>query len=349
MERVEIAALSKIADVLADNNRSPIVPEVDIWKKIFNNAELGDLYEEREPQFSVEIQKFGWGPEDKNIYFNENTYNALFESFKELQYRQPELIKLLNYTAKKIYLGRILVTNADNDIVSEYCSGRHRDFYELFEQLNDYQRNDAINKYCKRSFKELKRNLNILGLEIVFGDTEFSIVPFTDRSLQSDFDINIISQWLGENYPNVANSYMLARKAYASGDGVGCIGHCRNIITGIFTYKKEHDREWYSGLQKVCHADKNINTIDRPKDIPKIMYNAHTQDDKQKYQYPRFNFINKLYVFTCDLGAHINEGNFVEGVPDLEESSIEDALWALRATEDMLIWIFQTGNMNFEG
>ena len=60
---------------------------------------------------------------------------------------------------------------------------------------------------------------------------------------------------------------------------------------------------------------------------------------------PPTNFINKLYVFTCDLGAHINEGYTENGEVDLEEASIEDALWSLRATEDMLIWIYQTGNM----
>lgn len=87
MERIEIAALSKIADILSDNNKSPIIPEVDVWKKVFNNAELGDLYEEREPQFIVKIQPYGYGPEERDIYFNENTYNGLFESFKELQYR----------------------------------------------------------------------------------------------------------------------------------------------------------------------------------------------------------------------------------------------------------------------
>ena len=30
MERIEIAALSKIADILSDNNKSPIIPEVDV-------------------------------------------------------------------------------------------------------------------------------------------------------------------------------------------------------------------------------------------------------------------------------------------------------------------------------
>ena len=345
MERIEIAALSKIADILSDNNKSPIIPEVDVWKKVFNNAELGDLYEEREPQFIVKIQPYGYGPEERDIYFNENTYNGLFESFKELQYRMDELAKLLNNVAKKMYLYRVLRVDADTEIVSKYCRNRRVDFDEFFESLPDNEQSNIIYKYCNKGVEELRRSLNILGFEIACENSEFCIVPFTARSEQSNFDINIISQWLDNKYPNVAESYLAARKAYANGDGTGCIGHCRNVITGIFTYKKESDREWYSGLQKICHADKNISEIDRPKDIPGIKYNAHGPDKKNKYQYPRFNFINKLYVFTCDLGAHINEGYTENGEVDLEEASIEDALWSLRATEDMLIWIYQTGNM----
>ena len=39
-------------------------------------------------------------------------------------------------------------------------------------------------------------------------------------------------------YFNVYESYEAARKAFANGDAVGCITHCRNIITGIFSYKR---------------------------------------------------------------------------------------------------------------
>lgn len=31
---------------------------------------------------------------------------------------------------------------------------------------------------------------------------------------------------------------------------------------------------------------------------------------------------------------------------DLEEVTLEDALWILRMTEDILIWLYQTGNIN---
>ena len=119
---------------------------------------------------------------------------------------------------------------------------------------------------------------------------------------------------------------------------------CRNIITGIFSSQKSEQRKWLDGLKKICHKDKNINNVQANK-IAEMKYNENSNEASERYQYPRFNFINKLYVFTCDLGAHINEGYTENGEVDLEEASIEDALWSLRATEDMLIWIYQTGNM----
>ena len=53
METRELAALSQIAEVLSDNNKSPLIPSEDIWKKIFCGAGLEDLFEERAPQFQM--------------------------------------------------------------------------------------------------------------------------------------------------------------------------------------------------------------------------------------------------------------------------------------------------------
>ena len=82
MEKIEIAALSQIADILSDSEKSPIVPEEDVWKKIFYNAELGEMFEERSPQFKVVESSYGWHADEKNVYFNDKTYNGLIESFK---------------------------------------------------------------------------------------------------------------------------------------------------------------------------------------------------------------------------------------------------------------------------
>ena len=119
------------------------------------------------------------------------------------------------------------------------------------------------------------------------------------------------------------------------------ISHCRNIITGIFTYKKDEQRKWLDGLKKVCYKDKNIINVQANK-IGEYNYNANSPDVNARYQYPRFNFIYKLYSFTCALGAHINEGNVSDATVDFEDVTLEDAFMALKATEAVLIWIYQT-------
>lgn len=79
--------------------------------------------------------------------------------------------------------------------------------------------------------------------------------------------------------------------------------------------------------------------------ILNIEYNSHSEKIEERYQYPRFNFINKLYVLACDLGVHANEGNIEQSIIDSEVTSMEDALWILRSTENFMIWLYQTGNM----
>ncbi len=54
------------------------------------------------------------------------------------------------------------------------------------------------------------------------------------------------------------------------------------------------------------------------------------------------NLIYKLYSFTCALGAHITEGNVNGENIDFETATLEDAFMALRMTESVLIWLYQT-------
>ena len=239
MEKVEIAALSKIADILANNINSPIIPKEDIWKKIFYNAELGDLFEEKSQQFRIVVESYGWGNNEKNLYHNDRTYNAIFESFRELEYRFEELVKLLNSMAEKMSLHRVLIEDVEEKVKNAYPKSRIKYFDDFFKQVDNEEKNTIINKYSTKGFRTLRRNFNIIGTEIFWDNDTFSVIPFADRGMESDFNINVINQWLHRKYPNVCESYEDARKAFGNGDEVGCITHCRNIITGIFSYKKE--------------------------------------------------------------------------------------------------------------
>lgn len=348
MEKLEIAALSKIADILSDSVNSPVVPKEDIWKKIFYNSEQGAIFEDVSGQLRPVVERYGYDAGEENIYHNKKTYNALLHSFQELADDKNELVKLLNSIANKISLYRVLVSGFENRMNHDYPKSKGKYIDEYFITINNEIRNQIINTYSNKEFRKLKRNLNVLGLEIIWNEDEFIIVPFSNIGSEGDFELNIINLWLIEKYGDISESYTSARKAYGNGDCIGCITHCRSVITGMCSIKKNDGREWYSGLQKICNADKNISNLTNPKNISNIKYEVHSQDVNQRYQYPRFNMINKLYVMTCDLGAHNTEGNINvgDGVVDSEITTMEDALWVLRMTEDLLIWLFQTGNMN---
>lgn len=297
----------------------------------------------------INVREFNpvWHPDEKDVYFNDKTYNGLIESFKELEYRRAELVKLLNNIASKMSLRRIL----ESDIDEKIKIPRKYDYFEDYFEAQDRDgKNEIINEYSRSVFKKLRRNLNLISLDIHFEDNEFTIMSFTERTEVNDFDLNLITRWLAEKYPEVCKSYEAARKAYSSGDESGCVTHCRNILTGIFTYNKQEGREWYSGLQKACKKDKNILNVKNLKNIKQMKYDSHSADREHRYKYPRFRMISEVYAITCDLGAHINEGNVTETNDeikvDLEEVTLEDALWILRMTEDILIWLYQTGNIN---
>lgn len=345
MDSIQEIALSKIADILSSTNI--IAPKVDIWKKIFNNAGLSDNFELRAPQFKTKEDKYGYGENEVQFYHNDKCYNALYETFKELQDEQEELKKLLNSIANKISIRNIFSDNIERKIKKNNYKIRNMDIIEYLEVIDLIEKNQLLNEYANKSFNALRHNFNILELDFSFDKDEeeqLCIIPFTDGIRESSFDNNILLQWLSKRYPNIEESYIKAMKAYSMDDGVGCISHCRNIITGIFTYEKDEQKKWFDGLKKACKKDKNINNIN-VNDIPKVSYNINSPDVNNRYQYPRYNLIYRLYCLTCALGAHKNEGNLNNGTVDFEEVKIEDAFMTLRITEDVLIWLYQSNEM----
>lgn len=340
MVDIKTGTLSKIADILADNNKSPINPATDVWKKIFCNAELEHLYLEKEPQYRVTSNFV----DEK--YFNDRTYNALYETFKGLQFQFEDLVKLLNSIANKMYIYRIFSNDAEKKIKRETTLFKEDYLDELFRKLDGVQINKFLSQYSNPAFQSLKINLNNIGLDISHDCDGFCIRPFTQNYNDDITELDIVSQWLYTKYNNVFQSYEDAKKSFGNGDKTACITHCRNIITGIFSYKKDDGTEWYRGLHKMCYQDKNIQHLTNSKKISETKYNVHSPKVEERYQYPRFNLINRIYVFTCDLGAHINEGNISDGEIEHEVPTMEDALFALRMTENVLIWLYQTGNMD---
>ncbi len=339
MDTLQEIAISKIADILSSTNL--VRPQVDIWKRIFNNAGLAKLYESRASQLVTIVETYGYGADEKNLSHNDKCYNGLYESFKELEHDQGVLLKLFNNIAEKLSIVNVFIEGVEKEIKKQSYNIKNMPIDEYLKKVGLTKKNVLLNQYSTQEFQLLRNNFNILALDICFDENGLAILPFTGRITENDFDKSVLMQWLSLNYLNIARSYTSAIQAYSNSDASGCIGHCRNIITGIFSYKKDEQRKWLYGLREACYQDKNIMNVEINK-ISKYNYNANSPDSNARYQYPRFNYIYKLYSFTSALGAHINEGNKSDGILDVEDVTLEDAFMALKATEAVLIWVYQT-------
>ncbi len=341
MDSIKDIAISKVADILTSSNL--LMLEVDIWKKIFNNAGLSEYFQLRKPQFTVRVESYGFNQSDAHYYNNDKCYNALYETFMELvlEGTKEEFFSLMNSIVSRLFIYRVFKEDIEYDLKREYPRGKCNFLEDYLKNLNVEEKNRMLMKYPSKDFKHLCTNVNILGLDICFDIEGLCLMPFTGSLRESSFDNSVILQWLSEGYSNIAESYVDAMKACSTGDEVGCIAHCRNVITGIFTYKKDAQRKWLDGLHKVCCKDKNILNVPINK-IHELKYNANAEDANSRYQYPRYNLVYKLYSYTCALGAHKNEGNINEAGVEFEDTTLEDAFLALRMTEDLLIWLYQT-------
>ena len=235
MDKGQEIAISRIADILSSSNL--VIPSVDIWKKIFNNAGLSDLYETRSPQFTTRVESYGFRPDERNYYHNEMCYNGLYKSFKDLEYDRENFLKLLQCIVEKININCIFISDVERIIKKENPRIKVMFIDEYISRIGIAEKNSILSKYANKNFKVFRSNCNILELEICFDDEGLGVFPFTGGVRESSFDNSILIQWLERKYANVAESYTDAIKAYSNGDEIGCITHCRNVITGIFTYK----------------------------------------------------------------------------------------------------------------
>ncbi|WP_304507979.1 hypothetical protein [Anaerotignum sp.] len=329
MDKNQNIAISKIADILSGDKL--LLPSIDIWKKIFYNAGMGVTYETYHINLVVSHKQISW---EDYYYHNDRCFSALLEILQNIEFKS--MLLLFNSILDKITLYQAFDENVTESITTRNYTNKYVDIVEYVRDLKSNEKaNELLANNPSTNFLLLRHNLNMLGLDITLDGTKLIASPFTYLSTQTSEEANLINTWLSENYPNILKSYEDARKAYGSSDPVGCLTHCRNIITGILSYKKSDKKDWDYGLQQVCKKDKNIANISNPKDI--LKYNK-----ADNYNYPRFRLIYRLYSYLCDLGPHINEGNLVDDkTVDIEDTDMTDAFMGLRMTEDILIWLYQ--------
>lgn len=336
MDNNQNIAISRLADILSSGRL--IEAETDIWKKIFYNAGLGEIYEEYHVRLVVTHKQISW---EDHYFHNARCFSALLEIFQNSEFKS--LLQLFNSILEKITLYRAFDEDVHKLIRARTFHGSYFDIVDYIKGLkSDEKANEELLRYPSSDFLYLKRNLNMLSLDVVIQEgTKLVAVPFTYLSEQMNEETSLINNWLSDNYSNISKSYEDAKKAYGTSDAVGCLAHCRNIITGFCTYMKDEQTEWLMGLKEVCKRDKNIVNIIRPKDITDKPHDPHNTDVNRRYRYPRFNIIYKVYSYLSALGAHVNEGNIVADAVDVEDTDMTDAFMGLRMTEDILIWLYQ--------
>lgn len=331
-------ATSKICDILSSGNLIP--PEIDIWKKIFYNAGLNDLYDSNNTSLQCRCIDSYY----QTYKHNSKCYSTLYNILITLDYSSTPFIKLFKSIASKINIYNIINEDFEKKI-------RKKDIVKYLETKDLNYKLSVLRNYPNIDFKYLRYNLNILGIDFTFDENFLTIYPFCSN--QESKEKTLLTNWLEKDYPNIFNSYKSALKAYSYGDAVGTLTHCRNILTGFCTYEKLDFKGWYTGLQKICNLDKNINNIVSPNNIPQwpntkrdssINYEINETNKKQinkLFNYPRFKLITQLYSYLCDLGDHTNDAPKINGIIEHEVTYIPDALMGLRITESVLLWIYQ--------
>lgn len=330
MDSLEKIALSKIATVIT--NKSFLkVGSNSVWNQILSNAGYENLYIKHSKNLNPYIYNGLY--ENENSYFNDY-YLGIKEIFNEI-YENGNNVKglfsLLKSIVKKINIHFIVEDNER--------------FYPIEDFLKKFSESDIkvfLEKNQTLDFKEFKNSLKILNLDIELikngNSLELSLKRFAG-TLELEKEKSKLSEWLNNLNPDFRRVYEQALENYISGNAIATITSCRNLITGLFSLAKDDKTKWVMGLKKIS-TDKNIELIEKPKDIidqsPLVSNTC---------KYTRFKAMYSVYSMASDLGDHSLEGPKSGGEMYLEDVKLYDAHLVLRMTEDILIWVMESGRI----
>ncbi|MGL5316551.1 MAG: hypothetical protein ACRC92_25060 [Peptostreptococcaceae bacterium] len=342
MDSLEKIALSKIATVIA--NKSFLkVGSNSVWERILSNTGYENLYEE----YSKYLNPYTYnGPFENDNNFFKDYYIGIKEIFNKL-YDNGNNVKGLLFLLKSIIKEiNIEFIVEDRDSVLEEVSTYGKKYYSIEEYLKTLSEND-INMFLEKNqsldFKEFINSLKILNLDLEIVREKNSIKILLERfagTLELEKEKSKLSEWLNNLNPDFRRVYEQALENYISGNAIATITSCRNLIIGLFNLAKDDKTKWLMGLKKVS-TDKNIDLIINPQEI----LNKPLSSGWNEVKYPRFKTIYAVYSMASDLGDHSLEGPKIDGEMYLEDIKLYDAHLVLRMTEDILIWVMESGRI----
>lgn len=340
MDSIEEISLSRIATIIS--NRIIIRTSNNAkWDRVLSNAGQSELFKTYEYALTPDSFNISNGREytNDNPRFSEfySAIKAILKTVYDHGQNPEAFIKLIGSIIEEIDIMDVL-----NEDSQEYL-GRKTRYNNPLEHIlkghNDEECLEIIQKEAKKEYHDLVYNLHILNLDIGYSDYQLVLKPFTQQgAVELDRNPSLLMGWLETEFPVVALSYKEALENYIKGNSVSCISTCRNIIVGIFDDSKDDETKWLKGLQKLS-TDTYIENVKIPGHIVDGSANKKLAIENVKFKFSRFLSIYHLYSLSSDLGPHINEGPMIDGVLYREKATMNDALWILRMTEDLLIWI----------
>ena len=221
------------------------------------------------------------------------------------------------------------------DSINKICLEISDNKEVLFKFLNEFI--SKIKLFSEDDISLINNYLEILGyklnIEKKLDDPldeayNYSLSAYTDGSFDRQDDISsYLHNALSSYSDNLLNHYNHALFEYANSKYVPCITNCRILLEKTFKKLDSENNDFHKGVLAATN-EKALPKTDTPRESKTAIFRYWLENNSG---FNRFRFIATLYSVTSGLGAHAEE-----------EPSKEDALLCLRATEDILIWFFQS-------
>lgn len=343
MDSIEEISISKLAAIVTNGSIFK-TSNNSIWERILSTSGQSILYKQYEHNLKPYIYNGTW--ENPNPQFGEfySAVNKILKSIYNHRRSFEELYLVIAAMVNEFEIEDVLLES----FAKENFTGAFRlnsdMFFKKLDEMSSGLAMEMIIINSKSDFIDLRKVLQVLNLDFEYGNQKLLIKSVTNQgSAVLERDNSILLEWLKMKSPRVAELYIEALKNYLAGNAVSCISTCRNIIVGICEDSKDDETKWLKGLQKIS-TDTYIENVQVPMHIINNKANAILGIENQGFKFVRFKLIYQLYSLASDLGAHTSEGPMINGIVYTERSTLEDALWILRMTEDFLLWIKYSEN-----
>lgn len=263
-----------------------------------------------------------------------NNYYELYS-----HYLEPYIYNTWNgKTYKNINEEYNLFLGLDYIFCDLYKEKREEDIIRFLKELTKSINCKYISEYYPNYFEELARLYELLGLHIDIEYDRVNVKTIMGSSREIIKELFSVESWLQNKHRDVYEAYNSAISAYTNGYSGACIESCRTTLVSLFTDYKgtEGFAKWFRGVYNVT-GEKDMFSLEELKnamnnDLKKIDLAEFFLENKEG-KLTKTKTIYMIYSMMSDYGTHRNESA-------KEEPSLSDALFMLRLTDSILLWVY---------